>query len=117
MKAKKIVFLKFPCREVVCETWESPEAIDPKTHDLREYAQIVPRTAEIGGIWVTQFEFAGQIEWTEHAGMLSDEQRAQIEHHAAMFAEADRGNTEKAKALQKQQRKMYAAQVAKYGEC
>lgn len=38
MEAKKIVFLKFPCREVVCEALESPEAIDPKTQDLSEYA-------------------------------------------------------------------------------
>lgn len=74
-KANKIVFLNYPCRVVVCESSDSPNAIAPNTNDLREYARIVPRTAETGGVWVTRFDFAGQIEWSEHTDMLTDEHR------------------------------------------
>ena len=115
-KSIKIVFLYYPCRVVVCESADSPNAIDPSLNDLREYARIIPRTAETGGVWVTRFDFAGQIEWSEHAAILTDEHRRLIEAHAAKLAEADKERTAKAKALQAYQRAKYATQAAKYGE-
>lgn len=115
-KATKIVFLDFPCRVVVCESGETYGSTDPETNDLREYARIVPRTKECGGLWITQFEFAGEIEWTKHAGMLTNEQRAQIVAHAAKLAKADEVRSNKAKALQEYQRGKYADKAAKYGE-
>lgn len=114
--ATKLVFLNFPCRVIVCESGDTYGSTDPETNDLREYARIVPRTKECGGIFITQFEFAGEIEWTKHAGMLNDEQRAQIEAHAAQLAEADEVRTNRAKALQEYQRGKYADKAAKYGE-
>ena len=115
-KATKIVFLNLPCRVVVCESGETYGSTDPETNDLREYARIVPRTKECGGIWITQFEFAGEIEWTKHAGMLTNEQRAQIVAHAAKLAKADEVRSNRAKALQEYQRGKYADKAAKYGE-
>lgn len=114
--ATKLVFLNFPCRVVVCESGETYGSTDPETNDLREYARIVPRTKECGGIWITQFEFAGTIEWSKHAQMLSPEQRAAIESEAAKYAERDKERTDKAKALQEYQRGKYADKAAKYGE-
>ena len=115
-QATKLVFLNFPCRVVVCESGDTYGSTDPETNDLREYARIVPRTKERGGIWITQFEFAGEIEWTKHAVMLTNEQRAQIEAHAARLAKADEVRTNRAKALQEYQRGKYADKAAKYGE-
>lgn len=115
-QATKLVFLNFPGRVVVCESGETYGSTDPETNDLREYARIVPKTMECGGIWITQFEFAGTIEWTKHAGMLTNEQRAQIEAHAARLAKADEVRTNRAKALQEYQRSKYADKAAKYGE-
>lgn len=115
-KATKLVFLHFPCRVVVCESIDSPDCKDPETHDLREYARITPRTEEVGGVWITQFEFAGEIEWSKHAHMLSDDQREQIEAYAECIAEANKEATAKAKELQAYQRKKYADKAAKYGE-
>ena len=115
-KATKLVFMHFPCRVVVAESIDSPDCNDPETHDLREYARITPRTEEVGGMWITQFEFAGEIEWSKHAHMLSDEQRKQIEAYAACIAEANNEATAKAKALQAYQREKYADKAAKYGE-
>lgn len=80
--ATKLVFLNFPCRVVVCESGDTYGSTDPETNDLREYARIIPKTKACGGIWITQFEFAGKIEWSKHAGMLTNEQRA----HAPKFA-------------------------------
>lgn len=115
-QATKLVFLNFPGRVVVCESGETYGSTDPETNDLREYARIVPKTMECGGIWITQFEFAGTIEWTKHAGMLTNEQRAQIDARAARIAEQHKEATAKAKALQEYQRGKYALQAAKYGE-
>ena len=115
-KATKIVFLNFPCRVVVCESGETYGSTDPETNDLREYARIVPRTKECGGLWITQFEFAGTIEWSKHAQMLSSEQRTAIESEAAKYAERDKERTDRAKALQEYQRGKYADKAAKYGE-
>lgn len=116
MKAKEIVFLVYPCRVVVAESCYTPGSTDPETNDSREYARIIPRTTERGGIWITQFEFAGTIEWTKHAVMLTNEQRAQIEAHAARLAKADEVRTNRAKALQEYQRGKYADKAVKYGE-
>ena len=99
MKAKEIIFLEYPCCEIVCSRDN-----DPETNDLREYARIVRHTQECGGVWVTRFDFAGQIEWTKHAKDLTPEQRATIERAAARYAEADREKTEWAKHLQAYQR-------------
>lgn len=115
-KATKLVSLNFPCRVVVCESGDTYGSTDPETNDLREYARIVPRTKERGGIWISQFEFAGEIEWTKHAVMLTNEQRAQIEAEAARLAKADEVRTNRAKALQEYQRGKYADKAAKYGE-
>lgn len=114
--ATKLMFLNFPCRVVVCESGETYGSTDPETNDLREYARIVPRTKECGGIWITQFEYAGTVEWTKHAVMLTNEQRAQIEAHAAKLAKADEVRSNRAKALQEYQRSKYADKAAKYGE-
>lgn len=116
MKAKEIVFLAYPCRVVVAESCYTPGSTDPETNDIREYARIVPRTKECGGLWITQFEFAGEIEWSKHAHMLSDDQREQIEAYAECIAEANKEATAKAKELQAYQRKKYADKAAKYGE-
>lgn len=116
MKASKIIFCYFPCRIVVCESADTPNCIDPETKDLREYARIVPHTVKTGGIWLSRFEFAGDIEWTKHADMLTEEQRAVIEHVATCCAARDFYVTEKAIALQHQQRIKYADKIAKYGE-
>lgn len=116
MKAKEIVFLEYPCRVVVAESCYTPGSTDPETNDSREYARIIPRTSERGGIWITQFEFAGTIEWSKHAQILSPEQRAAIESEAAKYAERDKERTDKAKALQEYQRGKYADKAAKYGE-
>lgn len=116
MKATELHFLVYPCRVVVCESCYTLGSIDPETHDSREYARIIPRTTEIGGIWITQFEFAGTVEWTKHAGMLTNEQRAQIEAHAARLAKADEVRTNRAKALQEYQRSKHADKAAKYDE-
>lgn len=116
MKATKIVFLRYPCRIVVSESCDTPNSYDHKTHDQREYARIIPTTEQIGGIWLTRFEFAGTIEWSKHATMLTDEQRAQIESCAASYAERDAEITKRAKGLQAYQRVKYADKIAKYGE-
>lgn len=116
MKAIKLVFLHFPCRVVVCESSTTPESTDPETNDLREYASIIPATTAIGGIWLTRFEFAGAIEWTKNAAMLTDEQRAQIERRAAGYAARYAEETRQAKELQARQRVKYADKIAKYGE-
>lgn len=116
LTATKLAFLVYPCRVVVCESCDTPNSTDRETNDLREYARITPRTSEIGGIWLTRFEFAGTIEWSKHAWMLTPEQRAAIENEAAKYAEADKEHTKQAKALQEYQRGKYAAQIAKYGE-
>lgn len=117
MNATELRFLVYPCRVVVCESFHTPGSTDPETHDSREYARIIPRTSETGGVWITQFEFAGEIEWNKHAYMLTPEQRRQIEAAAARYAEADKEATAKAKALQEYQRGKYADKAAKYGEC
>lgn len=70
------------------------------TASRRGYARIVRRTKECCGVWITQYEFAGEIEWTKHAVMLTNEQRAQIEAHAAKLAKADEVRSNRAKALQ-----------------
>lgn len=116
MKATKLVFLCFPCRVVVCESSTTPGSTDPETGDLREYARITPKTSAIGGVWFTRFEFAGAIEWTKHAVMLTDEQRAQIERRAAKYAAKYAEETKQAKELQARQRIKYADKIAKYGE-
>lgn len=116
MKATELHFLVYPCRVVVCESCYTPGSTDPETHDSREYARIIPRTTEIGGIWITQYEFAGEIRWSKHAWMLTNEQRAQIEAYAAQLAKADEVRTNRAKALQEYQRGKYADRAAKYGE-
>lgn len=116
MKSTELHFLEYPCRVVVCESCFTPGSFDPETNDSREYARIIPETAEIGGIWLTKFEFAGTIEWSKHASMLTDEHRAQIEAMAAKYAEKHKEATERAKALQAYQRKAYDAQIAKFGE-
>lgn len=116
MKATKLEFLCFPCRVVVCESSATPGSTDPETGDLREYASIVPATTAIGGVWLTRFEFAGAIEWTKHATILTDEQRAQIERCAAKYAAKYAEETAAAKALQARQRIKYADKIAKYGE-
>lgn len=116
MKATKLVFLNFPCRVVVCESSTTPGSTDPETGDLREYARICPRTEAIGGVWLTRFDFAGEIEYTKHAAMLTDEQRAQIESCAAKYAAIYADETRRAKELQARQRVKYADKIAKYGE-
>lgn len=116
MKSIELHFNVYPCRVVVCESCFTPGSQDPETHDSREYARIIPETAEVGGIWLTKFEFAGTIEWSKHAWMLTDEHRAQIETMAAKYAETGKEATERAKELQAYQRKAYAAQIAKFGE-
>lgn len=45
---RKLVYLYFPCRIVVCDN----NIEDEKTHDLREYARITPKTEPIGGYMV-----------------------------------------------------------------
>ena len=115
-KATKIVFLYFPCRVVVCESGENYGSTDLETNDIRVYERIDPRTKECVGLWITQFEFAGEIEWTKHAVMLTNEQRAQIVAHAAKLAKADEVRSNRAKALQEYQRSKYADKAAKYGE-
>lgn len=116
LKSQEIRFLQFPCRIVVCESCFTPGSCDPETRDSREYARIIPKTSEIGGIWLTQVEFAGTIEWGKYAWMLTDEHRAQIEAFAARVAEENKTATERAKALQAWQRVRYADMIAKYGE-
>ena len=116
MEQANIIYIRYPGRVIVCESPKSPDCLDKETNDLREYARIVTRTAAVGGVWITQYEFAGAIEWSKHASMLSDTQRRQIEAFAARYAEADKAATERAKALQRYQRARYADKAAKYGE-
>jgi len=109
---RELVYLFFPCRIIVCDR----NVTDKGTNDLLEYARIIPQTKEIGGIWFTRFEFAGEIEWTKHADLLSAEELRRIERQAASIAEEYKEQTEKAKALQAYQRIKYADKIAKYGE-
>lgn len=107
---KELLYLHFPCRIVVCDK----NVEDKKTHDLREYAKITPRTEPIGGIWLTKFDFAGEIEWTEHAKLLTIEERKEIELQAKSIADAYKEETQRAKNLQAFQREKYAEEIAKF---
>lgn len=89
MNATKIVFLRYPCMVVVCESCMTPGHQDPKTNDSREYARIVRFSHETEFYPMFDYVPAGQINYTTHAAMLTDEQRAKIEAYAAKLAEAD----------------------------
>lgn len=90
MKANKIVFLYFPCMVVVCESCKTPGCIDPETNDLREYARITRYSYETECYPVFDYVAAGNLCFTKHATLLTDEQREQIKAHAAKLAEADK---------------------------
>jgi hypothetical protein len=47
---RNLLYLYFPCRIVVCDK----NIEDEKTHDLREYARITPKTEPIGGYMVDE---------------------------------------------------------------
>lgn len=108
LSPSELHFLEYPNRIVVCAAWGTPGSYDPETGDSREFARIVPRTQPRGGIWVTEFEFAGQIEWTKHAPLLKPGQRAQIERFAEQIAKQNELETEQAKALQMYEQQQYA---------
>lgn len=108
MNKRRLVYLHFPCRIVVCDN----KAEDKVTRDLIEYARIIPMTKEIGGIWLTRFEFAWQIEWTKHKEMLTLDEIFEIERFASNIAEQYKEETEKAKSLQAYQLEKYACKIA-----
>lgn len=78
MKSEKIVFFHYPNRIVVCESAESAIGHDPETHDLYEYAHIVPKYCQYTDMHGTRIKRAGDIQWTKHAGMLTPEHRQAI---------------------------------------
>lgn len=78
MKSQKIVFFHYPNRIVVCESAESTIGRDPESHDLYEYAHIVPKYWQHTDMRGTRIERAGDILWTKHAGMLTPEHRQAI---------------------------------------
>lgn len=89
MKSEKIIFLVYPCMEIVCESSTSPLAIhnDPETNDLREYARI---TLHPSRNWFNgQVIPAGSLTWTKHASMLSAEQTASIIREAKKIEESN----------------------------
>lgn len=85
-KATKIVFLNFPCIVVVCESCETPGYIDPETNGIREYARIRRYSSETEHYPMLDYVAAGEIWFSKHATMLTDEQREQIKAHAAKLA-------------------------------
>lgn len=101
-------FLHYPCRIVVCAACGTPGSYDPETGDSRVFARIVPKTQAVGGLWVTKFEFAGEIQWTKHAYLLSHAQRAQIKRFAEQVAKQNELNTEQAKSLIMYEQQQYA---------
>lgn len=107
---RKLVYLHFLCRIVVCDK----NIEDEKTHDLREYARITPKTEPIGGIWLTKFDFAGTIEWTEYANLLTEDERKEIELKAKGIADTYKEETQRAKNLQAFQRKRYAKEISEF---
>ncbi len=107
---RNLLYLYFPCRIVVCDE----NIKDKKTCDLREYAKITPKTEPTGGIWLTRFDFAGTIEWTEHANLLTEDERKEIELKAKSIADAYKEETQRAKNLQAFQKERYAKEIAEF---
>lgn len=108
MTSTELHFLEYPCRIVVCESYTTPGSQDPQTHDSKEYARIIPRTEAVGGIRITEFDFAGDIEWNKTwAHELTPEHRKQIEEFAAKIAKENAEATKRARELQAYQRKLY----------
>lgn len=95
MKAEKIVFLHYPCMIVVCESINTPNSTDPETHDLREYARIVKESYLIDCYPGYKLVPAGEIRWTKHEGMLSEDQKRLIEQASERLREKDKERLDK----------------------
>lgn len=106
MQSEKIVFIVMPGRTVVCESYTSSIGEDPETHDLYEYARIVPSCAPVN-LFETKWVFTGDIEWTKHSDMLRPEHRQEIERMAAKMREEDKESIAKAKSEQERNIRMF----------
>lgn len=114
MTSTKLCFLEFPNRIVVCESYTTPDSQDPETHDSKVYARIIPQTQAVGGMWITEFDFAGDIEWNDKwAHELTPAHRKQIEDFAASIAKKYAVINKHARELQAYQREQQAAKLNK----
>lgn len=115
MKIRKLCFIEYSTHIEVYEAYTTKSCQTPQINREKRYATINKiTTTKKGGYFVTEFDFAGDINWDNKlARKLTPEQRKHIEELAANVAKAFAEVNECARKLQACQKEFFYGRLKK----